>query len=184
MIAAGIKKILYCDPSEITADLTPALVKALIAKQGIGMVSNVHGESWNLEESEASVTPYKNQLNGRTYRHDTSMGDITPSFSIGQYDYQTKADLLGGTVIKEGTAPNEKAVGWKRSVDKVEIYKALICLTDDNIWFIFPKCQVVAREANTDKAVALAVKGLVNTPDDSLVSSEYNFDNSAIEAAV
>lgn len=183
MIAAGIKKILYCETSEITADLTPALVKALIAKPGIGQINNVHGESWNLEESEASVTPYKNQLNGQTYRHATTPGDITPSFSIGQYDYKSKADLLGGSVIEAGTEGNKTAIGWKRSIEQTEIYKALFCLTEDGIWFIFPKCMIISREANTDKAIAIAVKGLVETPDIQNISSEYNFDKAAIDAA-
>ncbi len=182
--AVGIKKILFAAPSVVTADLTPESAKAIIAAaQTAGNeVLNVHGETWQIEEAEASVTGYKNQLNGHTYRYDTTPGDLTPSFSIGQYDYKTKASLLGGSVIKTGTSPNEKEVGWKRATEKVTIHKALFCLTDDDVWFIFPNCQIVAREANTDKAVAIAVKGLVQTPAVEGVSSEYNFDASSMVA--
>lgn len=176
--AVGIKKILFAATSVVTADITPAIAKSLItaAETAKDEVLNVHGETWQIEESEASVTGYKNQLNGQTYRYDTTPGDITPSFSIGQYDWKTKAALMGGEVIETGTDANKKAIGWKRPTGKVTINKALFCLTEDDVWFIFPNCQIVAREANTDKAIAISVKGLVQTPTVAGVSSEYNYD--------
>jgi hypothetical protein len=180
--ATGIKKILYADTSVVTADITPLIAKTLIAAADTAgnIVQNVHGETWQIEETEASVTGYKNQLTGLNYRHDTVPGDITPSFTIGQYDYTSKAALMGGTVIT-GTASAK--IGWKRSLEKVTIHKVLFCLTDDDVWFIFPNCQIVAREATTDKAIAIPVKGLVQTPTVTGVSSEYNFDADAVEAA-
>lgn len=184
--AVGIKKIFYADISVIKNDLTSAGASTIIkaAKTAKNEVMNVHGETWNIEESEASVTPYKNQLTGQAYRYDTTQGEITPQFSIGQYDYVAKAALMGGEVIKKGGAGSDKddIVGWKRSNDKVVIKKALFCLTEDDVWFIFPNCQIVAREANTDKAIAIAVKGLVQTPVVDGVSSEYNFDESEVKA--
>lgn len=184
MIAAGIKKILYAETSVVTADITTTIAKTLIdaAETAGNKIDNVHGETWQIEESEASVTGYKNQLTGQNYRYDTTPGDLTPSFTIGQYDYKTKAALMGGDVIKTGTAPNETVVGWKRSSEKVTIHKVLFCLTDDNVWFIFPNCQIVARESTTDKAVAIPVKGLVQTSEISGVSSEYNFDAAELVA--
>ena len=184
--AVGIKRILYADTSAITKDITPDVAKTLI-KAAIAAkteVSNVHGETWRIEESEESVTPYKNQLTGQAYRHDTTPGELTPTFSIGQYDYATKAALMGGEAIKKGGsgADKDNIVGWKRSTEKVVINKALFCLTEDDVWFIFTNCQVVTREANTDKAIALAVKGLVQTPKIAGVSSEYNFDESEVKA--
>lgn len=179
--AVGIKRILYSDTSKVTGDITPELAKTLIqeAIKEKNEVSNVHGETWQIEESEASVTGYKNQLTGQDYRFDTVPGSLNPSFSIGQYDWQTKSDLMGGEVIKNegGTA-----VGWKRSSSKVTIHKALYCLTDDDVWFIFPNTQIVAREANTDKAVALAVRGLVQEVKVAGVASEYNYEESEIQA--
>lgn len=186
--SVGIKRILYADTSAVTKDITPDVAKTLI-KAAIAAkteVQNVHGETWSIEESEASVTGYKNQLNGQTYRYDTTPGELTPTFSIGQYDYATKAALMGGETVKKGGSGPDKdnVVGWKRSTEKVVINKALFCLTEDDVWFIFPNSQVVAREATTDKAVALAVKGLVQTPTAAGVSSEYNFDESEIKALV
>nr|DAQ14359.1 MAG TPA: hypothetical protein [Caudoviricetes sp.] len=186
--AVGIKRIMYADTSvvnkDITADFAKTLIKAAITAKN--EVKNVHGETWNIEESEASVTPYKNQLTGQAYRYDTTPGELTPQFSIGQYDYETKAALMGGEIVKKGGtgADKDNPVGWKRSNDKVVIKKALFCLTEDDVWFIFPNCQIVTREANTDKAIALAVKGLVQTPTIDGVSSEYNFDEAEVKALV
>ena len=177
MNAVGIKKIIYCDTTKVSADLTKALAKALVEDAGNKSISNVHGDTWQLEESEASVTSYKNALTDKTYRNEIQMGDINASFTIGEYDFETKAALLGGSVVTDG-AETPKNIGWKRASGKVKIYKTLMCLTEDDVWFIFPKCQVIARNASTDKAVGLAVKGMVIEPDASGVSSEYNFDAS------
>lgn len=182
--AVGIKRILFADTSVVTADITPEIAKTLIsaAITAKSEVQNVHGETWQIEESEASVTGYKNQLNGQNYRYDTTLGDITPAFSIGQYDWKTKAALMGGAVVETGADANKVAVGWKRPLTKEVINKALFCLTEDNVWFIFPNAQIVAREANTDKAIAIAVRGLVQTPTVEGVSSEYNYDEDAVKA--
>lgn len=186
--AVGIKKILYADTSKITADLTVDLAKTLIkaAITAKDEVRNVHGETWNVEESEASVNGYKNQLNGQTYRYETTPGDMSVSFTIGQYEYATKAALMGGTPIKKGGAGADKdnIVGWKRSNEKVVIKKALFCLTNDDVWLIFTNTQITAREANTDKAIAIGVKALVQTPEVAGVSAEYNFDEAEVKALV
>lgn len=186
--SVGIKRILYADTSVVTKDITPDVAKTLIkaAITAKTEVMNVHGETWSIEESEASVSGHKNQLNGQTYRYDTTPGEVTPAFSIGQYDYATKAALMGGEAIKKGGsgADKDSIVGWKRATDKVVINKALFCLTEDDVWFIYPNCQIVAREANTDKAIAIAVKGLVQTPKVAGVSSEYNFDEAEVKALV
>lgn len=186
--AVGVKRILYADTSVVTKDITADVAKALIkaAITAKAEVMNVHGETWNIEESEASVNGHKNQLNGQTYRYDTTPGEVTPAFSIGQYDYTTKAALMGGEAIKKGGsgADKDNIVGWKRSTEKVVINKTLFCLTEDDVWFIYPNCQIVARESNTDKAIAIAVKGLVQTPKVAGVSSEYNFDEAEVKALV
>lgn len=182
--AVGIKKILYVDTEKVTGNIDPAMAKTLIseAEKAENIVQNIHGETWQIEETEASVTGYKNQLTGQTYRYDTVPGEVSLSFSIGQYDWKTKVNLMGGKVIEVGTDANKKVAGWKRSAEKVIINKALFCLTEDNVWFIFPNCQIVAREATTDKAVAIPVKGLVQAPKNTDVSSEYNFDEAEINA--
>lgn len=177
--AVGIKKILYAATSAVTADLTGALLKAIIATAT--EVSNVHGETWAIEESEASRTPYKNQLTGKVYRENIEMGDVKINFTIGAYDYQTKADLMGGEVIKgTGEAGKEPVVGWKRAEGKVSLHKCLIGLTEDDQWVVFPKASVTTRESNTDKAIGLAVSATQLEPGIKGVSSEYWFDDSEV----
>lgn len=178
MIAAGISRVLYADPTLVTGDLTGAQLKTIIdAAVAAGHeVENIHGETWNLEESEPSVTRYKNQLTGQNYRQDTVMGDIQASFTIGKYDYQTKANLMGGEVIKKG----EEVVGWKRATGIVENYKCLICKTDDDQYCVFPKAAIVTRETNADKAIGLAVAGTAMEPDAEGARSEYWFDGSEV----
>lgn len=179
--AIGIKKILFADPSVITTDLKTAeavktIIKAAITKKD--EILNVHEDTWNIEETEANVQGHKNQLNGKTYRHTTTPGELSVSFSVGQYDYATKAALIGGEVIKHQT----KNIGWKRSMDMFNVHKALFCLTEDDVWFIFPNCQIVGRESNVDKAIAIAVKGLVQESKTDGVASEYNFDEAEVGA--
>ena len=151
--AVGIKRILFADIDKVTADITPEIAKTLI---------------------QAAIKAKDEVLNV----HDDVPGEVSPTFSIGQYDWKTKKAFMGGDVIQA----TSKDVGWKRALDKVIINKALFCLTDDDVWFIFPKCRIVSREANTDKAIAIAVKGLVQEPGIEGVSSEYNYEEGQIKA--
>lgn len=177
--AVGIKRLLYAETSAVKADLTGVLLKAIIAVAK--EVPNIHGETWAIEESEASRTPYKNQLTGKIYRESIEMGDVKINFTIGAYDYQTKADLMGGDVIKgTGEAGKEPIVGWKRADGKVNLHKCLIGLTEDDQWVVFPKASVTTREANTDKAIGLAVSATQLEPGITGVSSEYWFDDSEV----
>ena len=115
--AVGIKRILFADIDKVTADITPEIAKTLIqaAIKAKDEVLNVHGETWQIEETEASVTGYKNQLTGKNYRYDDVPGEVSPAFSIGQYDWKTKKAFMGGDVIQA----TSKDVGWKRALNKV-----------------------------------------------------------------
>ena len=104
------------------------------------------------------------------------MGDLVMSFTIGQYDYTTKKDLMGGTLI-------DTDKGWKRERGVVDIYKCMIALTEDNQYVVFPKATSITREANTDGAIGLAVSATALEPDNSDVSSEYWFDSSVVVEA-
>ena len=75
--AVGIKRILFADIDKVTADITPEIAKTLIqaAIAAKDEVLNVHGETWQIEETEASVTGYKNQLTGREKWHQLSLSD-------------------------------------------------------------------------------------------------------------
>jgi hypothetical protein len=182
MDCAGIKKIVYADPSVVTAPITPAIAKSLIqaAITAGNTVDNVHQDTWNLNEDKSSPTPYKNQLTGLPYRFDhIDQGNVVPSFTVGKYDYALKAALIGGNVIKDDKG---NAVGWSRPLTKEDVHRALFCLTDDGIWFIFTNCLLIAVEGTTDKAIGISVEGYMQQPDVAGVSAEYNFDESAVGA--
>lgn len=101
--AVGIKRILFADIDKVTADITPEIAKTLIqaAIKAKDEVLNVHGETWQIEETEASVTGYKNQLTGKNYRFDDVPGEVSPTFSIGQYDWKTKKAFMGAMLFRQ-----------------------------------------------------------------------------------
>ena len=169
--AVNIKKLWYGDTSKITAKVTGAILAGMLPQ--LTEVKNVHQDTWTLEESEASKSPYKNQLTGLTYRSDKEMGDVAMNFTLGEYDYQTKADLMGGTATE---------TSWERASGKVTIEKALVGLTEDDQYIVIPRADISAREATTDKAVGLPVVGTELEPTVAGVAPEYWFDASVVVA--
>lgn len=173
--AIDIKKLWYCDPSAIDADLTGAALAALIAAATTDEVKNVHQDTWTFEEGEPSQESYKNQLTGSVYRVGSKdMGEVTVNFTIGRYDYATKAALLGGTAT--GTT-------WKRARGIVDIKKCIIALTEDDQYVVLPYANIMAREASTDGAIGLAVVGTMLEPENEAVMPEYWFDISEVKSA-
>lgn len=170
--AIDIKKLWYAETSAVTADLTGTLLKTIIgsAKE----ITNVHQDTWTIDESEPTQDSYRNQLTGNIYRFGSKqMGEVTFNFTIGRYDYVTKKDLLGGDVINVDK-------GWKRARGAVEIKKCLIALTEDDQYCVLPYANVVAREASTDGAVGLAVIGTAMEPETETIMPEYWFDASEV----
>jgi hypothetical protein len=135
-----IARILYAEPvgsvALASAGLTGTEVKAIMDDSGTKEVVNVHGDTWAYEEEEGTTTPFRNQLNGNTYYNDYQPGSTSVSFSIGQYDYATKASLQGGTAT---------ATSWERPKSSTIIYKCVIAVTKDDTYLVFPKAQIVAR---------------------------------------
>lgn len=170
--AIDIKKLWYTETSAVTADLTGTLLKTILgsAKE----ITNVHQDTWTIDESEPTQDSYRNQLTGNIYRFGAKqMGEVTFNFTIGRYDYVTKKDLLGGDVINVDK-------GWKRARGAVEIKKCLIALTEDDQYCVLPYANVVAREASTDGAVGLAVIGTAMEPETETIMPEYWFDASEV----
>ena len=171
--AVDIKRLWYVDADKFTEDLTGPLLATIL--QSATEVTNVHQDTWTIEEAEASQDAYKNQLTGNTYRMGSkTMGDVTYNWTIGQYDYQTKADLLGGTATE---------TSWKRERGAVTKYMGIIALTEDDQYAVLPKASISARQAQTDGAVGLAVVATALEPDNTEISSEYWFDASVVKAA-
>ena len=170
--AIDIKKLWYAETSAVTADLTGTLLKTILASAK--EITNVHQDTWTIDESEPTQDSYRNQLTGNIYRFGAKqMGEVTFNFTIGRYDYVTKKDLLGGDVINVDK-------GWKRARGAVDIKKCLIALTEDDQYCVLPYANVVAREASTDGAVGLAVVGTAMEPETETIMPEYWFDASEV----
>ena len=170
--AIDIKKLWYAETSAVTADLTGTLLKTIL--ESAKEITNVHQDTWTIDESEPTQDSYRNQLTGNIYRFGSKqMGDVTFNFTIGRYDYVTKKDLLGGDIINVDK-------GWKRARGAVEIKKCLIALTEDDQYCVLPYANVVAREASTDGAVGLAVVGTAMEPETETIMPEYWFDASEV----
>ncbi|MDR2765431.1 MAG: hypothetical protein LBB90_10440 [Tannerella sp.] len=148
-----IAKIMYADPitsiALSSAGLTGTEVRSIIDDADTKNVVNVHGDTWSYEEEEGSTTPFKNQLSGATYYNDLQPGAVNVTFTIGQYDYDTKADLQGGTATQ---------TSWQRAAVSKIIYKCIIAVTKDDTYIVFPKAQVTARGSMVEsKLIGLAV---------------------------
>lgn len=168
--AVGIKKLYYTDVLQNEPN-TANDIKTLI--ESATEVKNVHQDTWTLDEGENSQDSYRNQLTGAVYRMGTkTMGEIVVNFTIGRYEFQTKADLLGGTATNNS---------WKRARGIVTIHKAIIALTEDDVYCVLPQCNLNTREANTDGAIGLAVAATAMEPDIETISPEIWIDADLVE---
>jgi len=172
----SIKELYYADPIKTIASeaagLTGAEVKAILGNATTKQIINVHDTTFVYEEAEASITDYVNQLNGLIYYRDSTPGAVQMSFSIGQYDYQTKADLQGGTAT---------ATSWQRPSSQGLIYKSLIALTKDDTYIVFPNASINARGGMVeDKLLGLLLGGVAMETGVKGLTSEAWFDASEV----
>ena len=74
--AVEIDELYYAEPIKTVttpaAGLTGAEVATILKNAATKRVKNVHGDTYQYEEAEASVTRYKNALTGEYYRESTS----------------------------------------------------------------------------------------------------------------
>lgn len=172
--AVEIEELYYAEPIASVTDKTKGLsgaeVAAILKGAATKKVSNVHGDTFQYEESEASITRYKNALTGEYYRETSEPGEVKINFTIGEYDFETKKDLQGG---------NATAKSWERGRHKA-IYKCVIGKTKDGVYVVFPKASINGRGANTDKAIGLAVSATpLHTGIEGLASEKW-FDESEV----
>ena len=173
--AIGIQKLYYGAVITEATNLTKSGIETL--KGSMTEITNVHQDTWSLEEGEPSQDSYKNQLTKAVYRMGTKqMGDITIKFSVGQYDFATKAALLGGSVTEETSGGTTVTTGWRRAKGVTDVKKSFLAITEDNVAIVFPKCNVLASEANTDGAISVNMSATVLEPEQEGVYSEYWFD--------
>lgn len=141
--AVEIDELYYAEPIKTVttpaAGLTGAEVATILKNAATKRVKNVHGDTYQYEEAEASVTRYKNALTGEYYRETSEPGEVKINFTIGEYDYATKADLQGGKATEKN---------WERGKYK-PIHKCVIGKTKDGVYVVFPKAAINARGSNT-----------------------------------
>ena len=171
--AVDIKELYYGAVNLVQDDLTAEALKTLLDGSSLKRVTNIHQDTWTIEEAEASQDSFKDQLSGLTYRRGKkTSGDLTFNWTIGRYDYETKKDFIGGATIGGN--------GWKRNREADEINYLLIALTQDDQYCVLPEASITAREAQTDGAIGIAVKGTMMVPENDKVAPEYWFDKSAV----
>ncbi len=170
----GIKQLWYGDVISVATNLTQSGVAALISAST--EIKNVHQDTWGYTEDDPSTTDYKNELSGLTYFRDvTEKGNKTINFTMGEYDYETKAALMGGTIIQDSSTP-PKTVGWKSDGSLELIHKSIIALTKTGTYIIFTNANIVAKSDQQQKAIGLGVNAVAEENPAAGVEDEYWFD--------
>ena len=167
--AIKIKDLRYSD----VLSEKPTLTNVVTSFKAATKIENSHQGTFTYEEDAATVEQYKNDLTNKTYRSDVEAGEKRINFTIGQYDFDTKADLQGGT---SGDSGKSYEAG-----DSTELrYKAFFALTQDNVLIVFPRANIVANNSSTDNAIGIAVSAI---PEEvaGVTKDEYWFDAEELE---
>ena len=147
----GIKRLWYGDviTSVTSADTgySKEELKTHITK--MKEVKNVHQDTWGYEESDASITDYINELTGQPYYRDVTQASIpTINFTIGEYDFETKAALQGGKA---------SADSWQRQDMTNLIEKSVVAMTKTGNFIVFPKANITGKGTMAEKNVGIGV---------------------------
>ena len=170
----GIKKIWYLDPLT-TAPSNYAAVTTLTTAQGTEEVKNVHATTWSYSQDDPETTEYVNQLTGKPYYRDkTSAGAKTIAFTIGEYEFKTKADLQGGDVIESGSPAT--AIGWKSSGTLENVHKAIIAMTKEDSYIVFTNALIVGKVDQQELNLGLGVSAVALENETANVEDEYWFN--------
>lgn len=162
----SIKKLWYGDVMSTAP--TPETIATLV--QSLTEVKNVHGDTWGYEESDPETTEYLNALTGVNYYVDMTKQSVpTINFTMGEYEYQQKADLQGGKVIKQ----SEKVVGWEKPSELNVVYKSIVALSKTGVYIVFPKAQITGKGDVQEKNIGLGVKAMSVETGVEGVASEY-----------
>lgn len=170
----GIKQIFY-GPVMTTAPESFAAVQALLTPTSgtstYKEVKNVHQDTWGYEQAEPSYDDYINELTGTNYyREMTERGTKTINFTMGEYEFETKADLQGGTATTTSwTAPNQLS----------EIKKSIVAITKTGNMIVFTNASIAGRVDTQQKALGLGVAATAMENETSGVADEYWFKPTA-----
>lgn len=170
----GIKQLWYGDV--LTNDLTDAAAVATLV-QTMTEITNVHEGTWGYSHDDPSVTEYVNELTGQPYYRDkTSLGARTINFTLGVYDFETKAALQGGEVITKTVQEKSVAVGWKSSGALENVNKCIVAKTKTGNWIVFSNAAIVAKGDQQEKNIGLGITAVCMENDATGVEAEYMFE--------
>ena len=170
----GIKQLWYGSPltsAQATGLTNAAAVASLIAAQDSGFteIKNVHEGTWGYSQDDPSVTDYINELTGQPYYRDkTTLGNRTITFTIGVYDFATKAAMQGGSAISTD--------GWKSSGALQNVNKTIIAKTKTDNYIVFSNASIVAKGDQQEKNIGLGVTAVCMESDIEGVEAEYMFE--------
>ena len=166
----GIKKLWYGNVLESA----PAYNDMATLVAGMTEITNIHQDTWGYEESDPETTEYVNELSGQNYFVDmTKQGVPTISFTLGEYQYQQKADLQGGSVITEGSGNSAVAVGWSKPLEMEVVYKSIVALSKTDTYIIFPKAQITGKGDVQEKNIGLGIQALCCETGSQSIAPEY-----------
>lgn len=169
--AVDIKGLWYAPLSVVTGKLTASMLKSILEDSKTKQITNVHQDTWAIEEEDPSVTRYRNQLTNGVYRETREMGAVQMSFTIGQYSYEEKAAFIGGEATE---------TSWARARGVTNIEYCMIALTADEQYCVFPKGAVTGRNAQADGAIGIGVAVTALEPDNAAISAEYWYSKSEV----
>lgn len=170
----GIKRVWYADViSKVTAPETGYSANELQTLLGTATeIKNVHQDTWSYEESDASVTDYVNELTGQPYYRDVTQASVpTINFTIGEYDFETKAALQGG---KKGTDT------WQRQGMNTIIEKCIVAMTKTGNFIVFPKANITGKGTMAEKNIGLGVSAVPLETGVNGLASEVWVDGSKV----
>lgn len=170
----GIKQIFY-GPVMTTAPASYAAVQALLTPQSgtstFKEVKNVHQDTWGYEQAEPGFDDYINELTGNAYyREMTDRGAKTINFTMGEYDFQAKADLQGGTATE---------TSWIAPSTLTEINKCIVAITKTGNMVVFTNASIGGRVDQQQKALGLGVSASAQENPTDGVADEYWFKPTA-----
>lgn len=172
----GIKQIWYGDA--IATPLTTATLKTWLASAT--EVKNSHQDTFQYTQDDPSITDYINELTGKPYfREITDEGAKTIAFTIGEYDFATKAELQGGSVVKDG----DNIVGWEAPDTPELLYKAIVGKTKTGNYVAFTNAGVVGKTNMAEKNMGLGVTAVAMDNPNEGVKDEYWFDGESVDKA-
>lgn len=166
----GIKQLWYGDV--LTTAPSQANMATLVAS--LTEIKNVHEGTWGYSHDDPSVTDYINELTGQPYYRDkTTLGNRTINFTLGVFDFATKAALQGGKVIKDA---QEKEIGWESSGALENVNKCIVAKTKTGNWIVFTNASIVAKGDQQEKNIGLGVTAVCMENETENVEAEYMFE--------